>query len=102
MDKNYCGYGKSGIIKPPFWAFHNASCKIHDENYEAGGNRMDRMTADVGFLWRMLADANKQETLWKKRLAVYSAIGYFIAVRLGGWVSFFVVVPIKKMVKNRK
>lgn len=100
--RNYCGYGKSGIIKPPFWSFHTASCKIHDENYEAGGDRMDRMTADIGFLWRMLSDANKQPTLSLKRKAVYSAIAYFIAVRAGGWISFFIVVPLKKWIRKRR
>lgn len=76
------------FIRPPFWSFHTASCLIHDQNYEAGGNKMDRMTADTGFLWRMLSDANKQESLQKKKLAVYTAIVYFLAVRLFGWISF--------------
>lgn len=95
-DTNYCGFGKSVIIKPPFWSFQNASCKIHDDNYEAGGNRMDRMTADTGFLWHMIQDANKQEDLCCKKKAVYSAIVYFIFVRLFGWISFFIATPIKK------
>ena len=85
---NYCGYGKSMFLKPPFWSFHNSSCKIHDRNYKIGGTRMDRMTADMGFLWRMCQDANKQETLSKKRKAVYSAIVYFLLVRLFGWITF--------------
>lgn len=88
MEKNYCGFKKAVFIKPPFWSFHTASCKIHDENYEAGGSSIDRMTADTGFLWRMLHDANKQQTLFKKKLAVYTAIIYFIAVRIFGWMSF--------------
>lgn len=86
--KNYCGFKKAMFLRPPFWSFHTASCKVHDDNYEDGGNRMDRMTADVGFLWRMCADASKQPTLWKKRLAVYTAMAYFLAVRLFGWASF--------------
>lgn len=86
--KNYCGFKKAMFIRPPFWSFHTASCFQHDRNYTQGGNRMDRMTADVGFLWRMLSDANKQPTLWKKRLAVYTGIAYFLAVRLFGWISF--------------
>ena len=85
---NYCGFGKSMFIKPPFWSFQNASCKIHDDNYKAGGNIMDRMTADTGFLWRMLEDANEQKELLNKKKAVYSAIIYFILVRLFGWISF--------------
>lgn len=88
-EPNYIGFKwTQNFIKPPLWFLFNASAKTHDDNYEAGGGRMDRMTADVGFLWRMLSDANKQPTLWKKRLAVYTAITYFIAVRLFGWISF--------------
>lgn len=91
-NTNYCGFGhsKATWLRPPFWYFQNASCKIHDENYENGGTRLDRLTADVGFLWRMLNDANKQETYCKKRNAAYSAILYFMFVRLFGWLSFFV------------
>lgn len=87
-ETNYCGYGKSYFIKPPEWALFNASCKIHDDNYEQGGNRFDRLTADVGFFWRMVSDCNKQETLKLKRKAVYIAVLYFILVRMFGWASF--------------
>ncbi len=85
---NYCGFKKSLFFKPPFWSFHNASCKIHDENYIQGGKKLDRMTADIGFLWRMCQDANQQETLSLKRKAIYSAILYFILVRFFGWITF--------------
>lgn len=89
--KSYCGFGKSIFFKPPYWSFHDASCKIHDDNYEKGGERVDRMKADIGFLWRMCEDANKQETLSLKRKAVYSAIIYFLLVRFFGWISFFII-----------
>ena len=46
------------------------------------------MKADIGFLWRMCEDANQQEKLNKKRKAIYSAIVYFMLVRLFGWISF--------------
>lgn len=85
---NYCGFGKTLFFRPPFWSFQNASCQIHDNNYKKGGKIIDRLTADVGFLWRMCADANEQPTIWKKKCAVYSAIVYFILVRLFGWISF--------------
>lgn len=87
-DVNYCGFGKSLLFKPPFWSFQNASCKVHDENYKNGGNSNDRLNADVGFLWRMIKDANEQENKWKKKQAVYSALVYFILVRCFGWITF--------------
>ena len=83
---NYCGFGKSLIFKPPYWAFQNASCKIHDESYDKGGTKEDRLKADVGFLWRMIQDANLLEK--DKKKAVYSAILYFILVRMFGWMTF--------------
>jgi len=86
--KNYCGFKKGLLIRPPFWSFQNASCKVHDDNYEIGGEISDRLTADIGFLWRMCEDANEQPTVLKKKLAVYSAILYFLAVRSFGWISF--------------
>lgn len=85
---SYCGFGKSLFIKPPFWSFQNASCKIHDENYKEGGNKEDRLTSDAGFLWRMLQDANKQKCMSCKKKAIYSAILYFLLVRIFGWISF--------------
>lgn len=85
---NYCGLSKSVFLRPPFWSFHNASCKIHDKNYAKGGKVMDRLTADIGFLWRMCRDANRQKTVHKKKKAIYSALAYFILVRIFGWIAF--------------
>lgn len=75
-------------FKPIFWFIFSASAKQHDEDYERGGDKMDKLTTDVGFFWRMLSDANKQETFSRKRLAVYIAIIYFLFVRVFGWIGF--------------
>lgn len=99
---NYCGFGKSIFLRPPYWSFHNASCKIHDDNYEKGGTRLDRLTADVGFLWRMCQDSNEQTEYKKKRAAVYSAIIYFLLVRLFGWIPFFCVNWLKNKLGIKK
>lgn len=87
-ETNYCGFGHSEIIKPPYWAIFNADCSIHDDNYKEGGDREDRFKADLGFFWRMLSDINKLEKLSDKRRATYTAICYFVAVRFFGWISF--------------
>ena len=86
--KNYCGYGHSQIVKPPYWALFTADCKIHDDNYENGGDKNDKLKADLGFFWRMLSDINKVENYNKKRKAIYIAILYFILVRFFGGISF--------------
>lgn len=85
---NYCGFGHSQIIKPPYWALFTADCKIHDDNYKIGGTKEDRFTSDLGFFWRILSDVNKVENLNKKKRATYIAILYFLAVRVFGWISF--------------
>jgi hypothetical protein len=85
MDENYCGGGgMSKWIRPPNWALFNASCKIHDEAYSLGGTKDDKLTADLGFAWRMLSDINKLEDYNQKRRAVLNAILFYIAVRLFG------------------
>lgn len=87
-EVNYCGYGKSVLIKPPYWALFNASCKIHDDNYKEGGTKEDRLEADLGFLWRMLQDINQQTDYKKKRTAARTAIIYYALVRCFGIFSY--------------
>lgn len=88
-EENHVGFKfTQKWLRPPMWFLFNASAKIHDDNYSKGGTRMDRLTADIGFLWRMCADANLQKTVLLKKCAVFSAIAYFIAVRALGWISF--------------
>lgn len=84
--KNHCGW-RWVPIKPPYWFFHTASCEIHDQNYEEGGTASDRLRADVGFLWRMIQDANRLSAN-KKKVAVTWACLYYFAVRLFGWITF--------------
>lgn len=87
--RNYVGFKLlQDYIHPPFWWLYTASAKIHDENYQTGGTRTDRLKADLGFFWRILEDANQIKDTWQKRKAVYTAILYFILVRMFGWISF--------------
>ena len=86
--KNYCGYGHSQILKPPYWALFTADCKIYDENYTKGGTKEDKLNADLGFFWRILHDVNQVSDYRKKKRAIYTAIFYFLCVRLFGWVTF--------------
>lgn len=89
QEKNYVGFNfLQKFFHPPFWWLFNASAKQHDENYNLGGTNFDRLTVDTGFFWRMLQDANQQTTYSKKTLAVFTAMLYFIIVRLFGWVTY--------------
>lgn len=95
--KNRCGW-KWIPIKPPYWWLHNASCEIHDENYLNGGTREDRLSADVGFLWRMIQDANEL-SYNTKRVAVLWACIYYFFVRCFGWISFSLIPKLKNIIK---
>ena len=88
-QKNYVGFDwTQKWFHPPFWWLVNASAYIHDNNYTIGGTKADRLNADTGFFWRMLSDINKIEDYKKKKKAIYTAIIYFLCVRLFGWISF--------------
>jgi hypothetical protein len=86
---NYCGFGKRnwGL---PFDYQITASCKTHDENYEQGGTKDQRLQADLGFLWRNLSDINKIQDYNKKRFYVVMAIIYYLLVRSFGWISWYI------------
>lgn len=90
MEKkiDYCGYGSSSKFRFQQDYVLTASCEQHDKNYEEGGDRNDRLKADVGFLWRMLSDCNKIVGYWDKKKALYTALLYFILVRIGGFKTF--------------
>lgn len=76
------------FFHPPFWWLYTASAEQHDRAYEIGGTREDRLKADLGFFWRILEDANQIENMRLKVKAVYTAIAYFILVRMFGWIAF--------------
>lgn len=79
--KDYCG---------PFWmpsfmrkwasSKFNASCKIHDMDYDS--ERFTRKEADARFLFHMLKQAHGS-VFW-----VLMAGWYYTWVRLGGWISW--------------
>ena len=89
MKDNYVGPEMlQKYIHPPFWWLYSASAKIHDDNYKKGGTKADRLEADLGFLHRILLDANDIKTYNKKRVAVLTAITYYVLVRGFGWLFF--------------
>ena len=69
------------------WLFH-ASCNIHDEGYEEGGNWIRKIYCDVRFFAAMIKDAGGLDGLHKQIAALVVAFVYFILVLLAGWFSF--------------
>lgn len=84
---NYCGR-KGGWFKPPYHKFFNASCKIHDSSYDLGGDWIERLKADQGFLRHMLRDCQQIQNKYKRMYYQAWCWLYYYAVRLTGKKSF--------------
>lgn len=84
---SYCGR-KGGWFKPPYHKFFNASCEIHDNSYTTGGNWIDRLKSDQGFLRAMLKDCQNIDTKYKRKYYQAWSFSYYYAVRLFGQKSF--------------
>ena len=79
---NGCGAEK-GWIKPPYKEFFKSSCVIHDHNYNKGGDYIDRLKADQGFLRYLLRDCQKLEGFQAWYFRKWAWI-YYYGVRLFG------------------
>lgn len=82
-DVNGCG-GKGSWIKPPHSAFFEASCNIHDEGYNKGGDEANRFECDGKFFIMMIKDTFRINKSFKRLYFQLWAFTYFIAVRIGG------------------
>lgn len=72
--------------------FFRASWRHHDFGYAVGGDRYDRRRCDDKFLIAMLSDAITQARRWHGfvtfYIALFLAVLFYVAVRLGGHRSF--------------
>jgi hypothetical protein len=97
--KYYCG-PKGWIIKPPFHAFFEASCKKHDEGYLKGGDEARRIECDIKFYAMMMKDIYRHQKAHQRAILSTWALIYFIAVRLFG-AKFFNYGGNGKTIKSR-
>lgn len=87
--EKYCGAcdGWLSFIKPPHHKFFNAECMVHDTMYDIGGNRQDRLNADVLLFNQMVRKAvgyfenRSVSSLW---WFISLAYLYYLAVRVFG------------------
>lgn len=86
-EEQYCG-PKALFIKPPRVVLFEASCKLHDEGYEEGGNELRRLICDLFFYTHMLNDINKFTNWYATLFYFLWASLYFVLVRLFGWWYF--------------
>lgn len=88
---NGCGCEK-GILKyfkPPYAQTFYAPCCMHDDAYDKGGGRTERLAADkllFANMTRKIARSNRSpiHCLWM----TFVAYAYYVAVRLLGWKYF--------------
>jgi len=83
---DYC-WPKALWLKPPRIYFLEASCQIHDEWYEEGGNEIRRLVCDLFFYSHMINDINKYCKKYKL-FYIWWATLYFLLVRLFWWFCF--------------
>ena len=86
---DFCGprWVPSAVRKALFGWFFEASCLRHDQGYKRGGSEVDRLYMDTKFLMAMLRDTVEGKK-YLMPLKMIVAIGFFIAVRVGGWLTF--------------
>ena len=89
---NGCGC-ESGIFKyfkPPYHKYFYVACCMHDDAYDLGGGKKDRLIADRNFFHRMLqlVYLDTIASPWKQAWLVLVALHYYVAVRLMGWHYF--------------
>lgn len=80
-----CERGLLRYIKPPFAKLFYVSCCIHDDDYDRGGNRHNRKSADVS-LYRNMGKiiSAKDCSPWKSFCYTSVALAYYSCVRLFG------------------
>ena len=70
------------------WFFADASWRHHDFGYACKGTEADRVECDWKFFRAMLRDALSQPSILMIPPALLISTVFFLAVLLGGWVSF--------------
>jgi|DEB0MinimDraft_4_1074332.scaffolds.fasta_scaffold197678_1 hypothetical protein len=75
-EKYYCGPGKFTSRRTELFP---ESCKQHDKDYDKGGYFLEKIFADVKFLYNMLEENRKTG-----RGSIFLAFVYFILVLFGG------------------
>ena len=84
---NGCGC-ESGIlryIRPPYQETFYAACCMHDDDYDRGGDKTARRSADIRFYDNMIKSAlNTSKTPWRVAWLAAVALCYYAAVRVFG------------------
>ena len=80
-----CERGLLKHIKPPLSKMFYVACCIHDDDYDMGGDRAARRTADVTFYRNMCRIiSGKDVTPWRSFGYTAAALLYYACVRIFG------------------
>lgn len=80
-----CERGLLRYIKPPFAKMFYVACCIHDDDYDRGGNKQSRKSADVSLFRNMcIIISRKEYSPWRASGLSFVALVYYVSVRLFG------------------
>lgn len=85
--KKGCGCTKGVLkyIRPPYASLFYVPCCMHDDDYERGGSKAMRKTADRALFERLCrAVLRKEERPFRVLWLTFVAVGYYAAVRVFG------------------
>lgn len=84
-----CQSGLLRFVKPPYAKKFYVPCCIHDDDYERGGGKTERLMSDRDLFLRMMRIVNDNEiSPWRVTWFTLVALLYYVSVRVFGWRFF--------------
>ena len=84
-----CQSGILRFVKPPYAKKFYVPCCMHDDDYERGGGKAERLMSDRDLFLRMMRIVNKNEiSPWRVTWFTLVPLLYYVSVRVFGWRFF--------------
>lgn len=84
-----CQSGLLRFIKPPYAKKFYVPCCMHDDDYERGGRKAERLMSDRDLFLRMMRIVYENEiSPWRVTWFTLVALLYYVSVRVFGWRFF--------------
>lgn len=84
-----CQSGLLRFVKPPYAKKFYVPCCMHDDDYERGGGKEERLMSDRDLFLRMMRIVNENEiSPWRVTWFTMVALLYYVSVRVFGWRFF--------------
>lgn len=84
-----CQSGLLRFVKPPYAKKFYVPCCMHDDDYEHGGGKAERLMSDRDLFLRMMRIVYENEiSPWRVTWFTLVALLYYVSVRVFGWRFF--------------